>query len=222
MSRAVAVVLLVVLGASAPAAADGPGDGLYDRFDRDLTVALVAGGGVVLDGVDPRPTLVAELRSRIIASSGPMVALRWSGGEAGDPPNSGRGHLLVGVEIRPFFPAIFLLNLSLGHEWWDLFLQSFAVEVGAALFPFDDELGVGLGVGLSIELPLLLPSKTSGAFQSIALRVGVRRVDGSPAFQGTPDSRDASEWTLMASLSFALSARLGVADWEPPRYRLDD
>jgi len=199
----------------ARASADGPGDGLYDRFDRDLTIAADLGGGAVLDGVDPRGTLTADLRFRIIDTAGPAIGLRW-----GPDGGSGHGHLFVGVELRPFFPALFLLDLSTGHEWLDLFVQSFGLELGAALFAFDDDFGVGFAVGVSLSIPLLLPSKTRGAFQSIALRLGARRVDATAAFQGTPVV-DRSEWTVSAALSFAFAARLGSASWEPPRYRLD-
>jgi hypothetical protein len=193
------------------------GDGVYDRFDRDLTIATDVGGGLVLDGVDPRPTLTADLRFRIIDAAGPAIGLRW--GPAGDG-GSGHGHVFVGVELRPLFPALFLLDLSTGNEWVDLFVQSVGIELGAALFPFDGDFGVGLAVGLSLSVPLLLPSKTRGTFQSIALRLGARRIDATAAFQGTP-TEDRSEWTVSAALSFAFAARLGAASWEPPRYRLD-
>ncbi|MAQ19826.1 MAG: hypothetical protein CMN30_34115 [Sandaracinus sp.] len=213
MTRSLLALALVALAATTAAADDG--DGLYDRFDRDLTLAMNVGGGVVLAGGDARPTLAADLRLRVIDTAGPVVAMRY-----GSDGRTGHGHVLVGVELRPFFPALFLLDLSTGNEWVDLFVQSFGIELGAALFPFDDDFGVGLGVGLSIELPLLMPSRTSGTFQSIALRLAARRIDGTPSFRATPD-QDRSEWTLMATLSFALSARAGIADWEPVRYRLD-
>lgn len=208
---------MVLLLWSALAQADD-GDGVYDRFDRDLTIAADVGGGVVLDGVDPRATLTADLRFRIIDAAGPAIGLRWG---PADGPGSGHGHVFVGVELRPLFPALFLLDLSTGNEWVDLFVQSFGIELGAALFPFDDDFGVGLAVGLSIAVPLLLPSKTTGPFQSISLRLGGRRVDATASFQGTPEI-DRSEWTVSAALSFAFAARIGAAAWEPPRYRLSD
>ena len=204
---------IAVLGSSTAAADDG--DGLYDRFDRDLTVAIGAGGGVVFDGADVRPTLAADVRLRVIDTAGPVVAMRWSA-----DGRSGHGYVLLGVELRPFFPALFLLDLSIGNEWVDLFVQSFGVELGAALFPFDEDFGVALGVGLSVELPLLMPSRTRGTFQSIALRLAARRIDGTSSFQDTPVA-DRSEWSLLATLAFALSAHIGIADWEPARYRLD-
>ena len=193
------------------------GDGVYDRFDRDLTVAADLGGGVVLDGADPRATAIVDLRFRIIDAAGPAFGLRW--GPAGDV-GSGHGHVFAGVELRPLFPALFLLDMSTGNEWLDLFVQSFGIELGAALFVFDDDFGVGLAVGLSIQVPLLLPSWTNGPFQSIALRLGARRVDATTSFQGAPEL-DRSEWTISAALSFASAARIGAAAWEPPRYRLD-
>lgn len=210
--------LVFALGLWPALAQADAGDGLYDRFDRDLTIATDLGGGVVLDGVDPRATLTADVRFRIIDAAGPAFGLRW--GPAGSS-GSGHGHVFVGVELRPFFPALFLLDLSTGHEWVDLFVQSFGIELGAALFPFDGDFGVGLAVGLSLSIPLLLPSKTRGTFQSISLRLGARRVDATAAFQGTPEV-DRSEWTVGAALSFAFAARLGAASWEPVRYRLDD
>lgn len=214
--RSTAALALIACLAPALAHADD-GDGVYDRFDRDLTIATDVGGGLVLDGVDPRPTLTADLRFRIIDAAGPAIGLRW--GPAG-ADGSGHGHVFVGVEIRPLFPALFLLDLSTGNEWVDLFVQSLGLEIGAALFPFDGDFGVGLAVGLSLAIPLLLPSKTRGTFQSIALRLGARRVDATATFQGAP-TEDRSEWTVSAALSFAFAAHLGSAGWEPPRYRLD-
>jgi len=192
------------------------GDGVYDRFDRDLTVAADVGGGMVLDGVDPRATVTADLRFRIIDAAGPAIGLRWG---PADDVGSGHGHVFVGVELRPLFPALFLLDMSTGNEWVDLFIQSFGIELGAALFVFDDDFGVGLAVGLSLSIPLLLPSWTEGPFQSIALRLGARRVDATASFRGAPEV-DRSEWTISAALSFAFAARIGAASWEPPRYRL--
>ena len=215
-ARIATLALLTTFALTGSARADGDGDGLYRRFDRDLTIALGAGGGLVLDGVKARPSLVADLRLRVIDTAGPVVAMRWGPGDEG----SGRGYVLFGVEVRPLFPALFLLNESTGREWVDLFVQSFGIELGTALFPFDQDFGVGLAVGLSIELPLLLPSHTEGAFESIGLRLAARRIDATPAFQGAPEV-DRSEWTLMATLAFNLAADAGIAEWEPPRYRLD-
>lgn len=194
------------------------GDGVYDRFDRDLTIAADVGGGVVLDGVDARATMTADLRFRIIDAAGPAIGLRWG---PADDVGSGHGHVFIGVELRPLFPALFLLDLSTGNEWVDLFVQSFGIELGAALFPFDDDFGIGLAVGLSMSVPLLLPSRTTGPFQSISLRLGARRVDATASFQGAPEV-DRSEWTISAALSFAFAARIGAASWEPPRYRLSN
>ena len=184
--------------------ANADNDGVYARFDSDTTLAIVGGAGVSLDGQSTELTVSAELRARVIDAAGPVVGLRWRSGSG--------SYLLGGVELRPFFPAFFLLNLDTQSEWLDLFIQSFSVEIGAALFPFDDkDFGVGLAVGLAVELPLLLPSGAPAPVHGLFLRLSARRVDATRSFQATPDSVDRSDWTLTAALSLVFNAQLGAA-----------
>lgn len=206
-------VALLVLASLSSAAQAQRGDGVYRRWDHDVTFALEAGGGLWLDGGAAEPAVQVALRARVADAAGPVLAYRWTGGDDGDA-------LFVGVEIRPLWPAIFLTDNATGREWLDLFLQSFAVELGASIVPLgtSGERGVALGIGLSLDLPLLLPTRTSGAFRGLALRLGARRVDATPGFASTPDMRDRSGWLITAGLTASLGGGAGPSA-EPARYR---
>lgn len=204
------------LGAS-PARADGPGDGIYRRFDTDLALHLAAGGGAWLDGAEARATTLVELRARVVDAAGPFVAFQG----APDAP----GVLVAGIELRPLWPALFLVNRFTGHEWLDLFLQSLSVELGVAVLPLggpdalDAERGLGLAVGLGVDVPLVLPSRTQGAFRGLALRLMARRGDATPGYRAAPEERDLSHWTIGATLGASFGVGVRASD-EPARYRV--
>ncbi len=210
------IVLLGVLSAATVSAQSD--DGVYRRWDTDLAVAVGAGGGVVFPGADAdiASAVVVEARLRIIDTAGPVVSYRWSG-DAG-------GYLFLGVELRPLWPALFLVDQPTGIEWLDLFIQSFGVEVGAVILPLGDpdgadvDLGVGLGIGLAIEVPLIVPSRMHGAARGLFLRLAARRVDATARFRASPDRLDMSEWSLSATLQMSLGGNAG-ADNEPRRWR---
>lgn len=207
MRTTVGLLALFVIDAS-PASADR-GDGAYQRVDRGMTFSLVAGATATSGGDTWRGGLAAELRARVLDAAGPVVALRW-GPEASE-------YVFFGIELRPLFPALFLLDLSTGNEWFDLFVQSFGVELGAVWWPRDGA-GVGLGVGLAIDVPLVLPQR--GTFRGLALRLSARRVDGTSTFQSAPEV-DRSEWTLIAALSLSLGVPLAFisSDEDPASIR---
>lgn len=189
-------------------AEDGPGDGAYHRLDRPLKFSLSAGPAWQTNGEASSFGLSVDARARVFNAAGPVVALEWS-------PE--RAYAFVGVEVRPLFPALFLLDLSSGHQWLDLFIQSVGVELGA-VFSLDPSRGVGLGAGVSLTVPLVLPS--AGVFGGVGLRLAARRVDGTATFQSGPEI-DTSEWTLSATLEVVLGARLRAvsSDDSPPGLR---
>lgn len=191
----------------ASARADGPGDGLYGRWDQDFTLEVGLGGGVTFVDDREAASLMAELRLRIIDAAGPFLAARWG-------PDAGES-LVVGVELRPLFPALFLMDLSTGRERLDLFVQSLGLEIGAAFF-LDGEVDAGLAIGMGLELPLVLPSQWA---QGVWLRVAARRVFAPRDYLNLGDSVGRSEWTLYASLNLEWGANIGAGAWEPPRYR---
>ena len=208
MGRALIAAVIAITALPAIGRA-GDGDGAYRRWDHNTFVVMGVGGGTVHRGGELGGTLAASVRVRIADAAGPFAAFRWS-------PTLGN-HLLLGAELRPLWPALFLLDLSTGHEWLDLTLQSIGVELGVALLPLDQSLGAGFGMGFGIELPLNLPSATGGHFHGVALRLAARRVWSSARFQGAhPD--DLSEWSVLASLLIRIGTGLKPSTWEPARY----
>ncbi len=191
------------------AQADGPGDGAYQRFDADLTLQFDVGVGVLNAG-SSGPSLVAELRARIIDAAGLVVAL--------DSAPAGEDHLFVGVELRPLWPALFLMNHSTGYERWDLLLESLGVELGAGITPLGDGLGVGLSWGLGVEVPLILPETFA---QGVWLRLGARHQNVRPSSASAPNSgQDA--WLAYVTLALRGGLNLGFSSWETPRYRVPE
>ena len=211
-TAALLLALASSLIAVSRARADGPGDGLYGRFDSDFTLAVGVGGGATWRqepdaGHAVHGTAVADARLLVLDAAGPFLSARWG-------PHAG-AYVLAGVELRPLFPALFLLNLSTGHEWVDLFVQSLSVELGAAMLPLSGDLGVGLAVGLGVEVPLLVPTRFA---QGLSLRIGARRITAGPGDRNGPDRR-ASEWSLLTSLVIKTSVGSTTASREPRRYR---
>jgi hypothetical protein len=190
-----------------PALAEGRGDGVYERFDSDLTLQIDLGPGVMRAG-GTSASFVAELRARIIDAAGVVLAL--------DTSPSGPDHVFVGLELRPLWPGLFLLDHSSGYERWDLMLESLGVEIGAGLTPLGDGLGVGLSWGIGLEVPLILPETFA---QGIWLRLGARHQDVHPSSAAAPNSgQDA--WLAYVTLALRGGLDLGFARWQTPRYRL--
>lgn len=202
--RLAAVVVAVVCTAAGAARAEGPGDGLYGRWDRAFTMSLGLGGGVARSAGADHAVMVGELRLRHLDSAGPFVAGRWG-------PHAD-SQLVLGVEIRPLFPMLFLEDHFSGYEAWDLLVQSLGIEMGPALVPLDSHLGVGLALGAGLEVPLVLPSWWA---QGVWLRLAFRYVLAPARFQSGP-GRNASGWTAYATLAVKTSVAAPVTI-RPPR-----
>jgi hypothetical protein len=186
------------------------GDGAYGRLDGDLALSAGVNGGVVLDDrVHPAVTGSAslELRARILDSGGLFAAGEWR--------PEGDSRVIVGVDLRPLFLARFLLGLETGMQWFDLLLDSIGVEVGAAVGPFDHDLGVSLAIGFGLDVPLYLPPRTSGG---VFLRLGARYVTASALDQAAPGG-GTTDWVLLAGLNVRAFVATGLPNWEPQRYR---
>ena len=219
------LTLLLALGALAPAelAHADEGDGVYRRFDGDLAIGLEVGGGYRLrtrgDAAPESPYVDAALRFRVLDTGGPFVA--WRHGLAS--PDA--GVLLVGVELRPLFPALYLLDIRL-PEYPALLLESIGLELGAIVGPFGREasadhpaIATGLGwmIGLALEVPLVLPSWVRAPWRSLVLRASARRTYASPNQRLGPDAR-LEGWELGLTLGLRLGVDTGLAAWEPRRY----
>ncbi len=221
-SRRVAPTLVALIGWFATQGAHAQeDDAVYRRLDTDATLALGVGAGAVL-GNDASEgnaagAAVVEARLRILDAAGPVLAYRWS--------HAAGGHLAVGVEVRPLWPMLWLIDKPTRVEWVDLLVQSLGVELAAVLLPLgqpsdvDVNPGVALSVGVAFEIPLVVPSRVRGVSRGVFLRLAARRIDATRRFRSTSADRDLSEWSLNATLQITLGLDVG-ADAEPPRYRL--
>lgn len=201
---------IYAVGGLAPAALRA--DGVYGRFDGDLTASLEAGGGARVSAGEAQGAVTAAFRLRYLDAVGPVLIGEWT-------PNDG-ARLVVGLELRPLFPALLFSGLSTGSEWLDLWIASFGVEMGMALDDDGGNLGLGLAVGVACELPLLLPSHSaaSGFGPGVNLRLFARH-RSAPSGAVAGPAAAASDWVLAAALVFRWSMHSGLVSLEPPRYR---
>lgn len=168
------------------------GDGAYGRFDHAVVFSFDAGFALSTPPIAPRAS--GALRVRIIDAAGPVLSLSGGGGE----PLSFR----AGVELRPFWPSLFLLDMSTGIERIDLLIGSIGVELGVA---YVQNHGIGVTYAFGIEMPLALPtSSPSRVFDGLRLRFEARRIRLRQAQETTQESYRA--WEMF----FGLNLRLGA------------
>ena len=176
------------------------GDGLYGRLDGDTVLSAGLGAGPTA-GADVDFALALELRGRYLDAAGVVVATELRPG--------GTPRLVAAVELRPLFPARFLLGGASGVEVLDLTLESIGFELGAALLP---EPALAIGFGLS--LPIVPPSVWG---RGLWLRFGARHVRAGSGDQGGPDP-PVADWVFLAVLTVRVQVDLGLSGREPPRF----
>ena len=194
------------VGLNAKAAHAQDGDGLYHRWDEDFSLMLGAGVGAAHFDDDWDLTYNAEVHALFFSMGGPMVAGRLAKGIS-------RDHLILGVDIRPLFPALFFLYKPTWHEFWDLLIQSVSVELGAALI-FDNDVDVAFAFGLGFEIPIARIRESS---HRVALKLASRRIKGAASFLGTDKKQ--TEWSIHSAFVWYIGFPIGAASWEPRRYR---
>lgn len=168
MKRAV-VLAFALAGASPAAVARANGDGAYGRLDGDLSFVGGVGGAVVAHG--GRPMLTGDLRLRYLESAG--ASFSYEEADALGRPAAGelRRSLLAGVELRPLFPVRFLKAKQTGRAFFDLMLDSFALDVGSfwAVREGHSTARPGLYAGLALEAPLA--ARASGPWLRLSAQV---------------------------------------------------
>lgn len=200
------LAVAAALGASV-ARADAPEDGLYGRFDGDLILSAGAGAGALLTAGDEPLVFVADLRARFLDTAGLLVAPELDGSSL---------RVVTAVEVRPLFPARFLLNTWSGSAWLDLLVDSIGFELGVAVDRLTEQgRGVALAVGLGLDVPLVLPGTLA---DGLFLRLGARHVRASEPDLRGPDGGGAS-WTFYAALTLRAVTDIGLAAREMPRFR---
>lgn len=189
-------------------AAAQEGDGLYHRFDGDLTLASVVSGGVHWEETqgDAAALVTGELHARYLDSAGALLAVEHVDGR--------RIGALAGVDVRPVFLARFFTNAFTGHRWLDLAIDSFTLEMGTWLGSLEDgEAGAALLLGVGVELPVWVEG-----VRRLGVALGWRYVHANQDEQsGAPPGVGGAR--LFAALVFTTSVSTGVSGWEPPRYR---
>jgi hypothetical protein len=123
-------------------------DGIYDRFDGDLSLAV--GAELVHDG----PGAVAIARAFYLETAGVYVAYGSSFGNlSAVPPRS----LGIGLGLRPFFIPRWANDLERGPAILDLTLDATTFDMGV-LWAADQgghfTQGAGIELGLGTEVPL--------------------------------------------------------------------
>ena len=88
-------------------------------------------------------------------------------------------------------------------------------RIGVAITPLDRDTGVALAFGWGLDVPLWVPERSAGA---LALRLGGRYCGALPVDQGGP-AGGTDDVAILALLVVRGMVDLGIAAWEPPRYR---
>ncbi len=199
-SVVVAGVLLLVPGRAR--AADG--DGAYGRLDGDMTLVGGLGGG--LFSSTGRTALTADVRLRYLEAAGAFVQYEEADAlKRGDTAGDVRRSVAAGVELRPLFPARFLKNKQGSGRFFDLLIDSFAIDLGT-WFSVRRASAVqrpGLLAGLAIEAPITGNASGLWLRLSVNARWSAQRLEGEGS--GDPGGR-----TLFLGLGFAWHEVLGA------------
>lgn len=211
-ARSTLIALCLLLG---PASARAQGDGAYGRLQGDLIfdVALGGGAGFVdepMTGTTVEGLATLDLRARYLDMAGIHAGLEWR--------PEGASRVLLGVDLRPLFLPRFFLGAIVGDRWWDLMIDSIGLDLGVALAPLDETIGIALQVGFGLELPLAF---LSDGVDLLALRLWGRHVAALATDRYGPDG-GIQDWMAGAALVLRLQSRLGAASWEPRRYELPE
>lgn len=217
-----AVVSLVGVASTAHAqvrAARPSDDGVWGRFGSDVVASLGASAGVALGdplarerSAAPEPTFALDLefRVRIVDSAGIVLAPEWR--------PEGASRFGIALDVRPVFLTRFLFGGTTRDRYWDLLFDSIGVELGMSVLAPDGRVGVAWLLGLGLELPLYVPEAITGA---VALRLAARYTSAGPRDAWGPGN-GVDEWSLLGGLLVRFHASVGLANWEPPRYRERD
>lgn len=159
---------------AAPALADDA-DGSYGRIEGDLLFVGEAGAAITTKG----PQLETHVGLMYLSTAGPYFRYVES---FGDDDAAFDRVLAAGLELRPLFLGRYALDLAQGPAHLDLFLDSFALVIGAQ---WEAPLGrafegnPGLELGASIEVPIL-PSASGPYLGLLGLaRFGAGEIAGT-------------------------------------------
>lgn len=176
--------------ATAPAAAraapgDG-GDGAYGRLSGDVTVVTGVGAGLFTgsagtESTGARSFASGDLRLRYLDAAGVSVSYEEADAlSRASESGAIRRAVVAGVELRPLFPVRFFKGEQSGARFFDLVVDSIALDVGtwwsARLASDVDQ--PGFYVGTAIEVPIT--GEATGLWLRLAgaLRWSAPRLEG--------------------------------------------
>lgn len=174
----------------------GP-DTTWGRVDGDLT--LVGGLGASFGPREPSGAI--DARVRYLDTVGAFVTYADGFGLGAQPARS----LSFGLEMRPLFLGRWLRGFELGVAHLDLLIDSFGIELGAALLePIGGKLAdrAALQVGLGLEMPIL--PNASGPW--IGVHAGARLSDVGLA----RDTNQAVDRSLYLTITLAWHQVVGA------------
>lgn len=145
------------------------GDGVYGRFDGDLSFGLAAGAELARGGIGG----AARLEAVYFYTVGPYLDYRDA---FGSRERGSARSLEAGVDLRPLFLLRWSENQQAGPATLDLLIDSLSLELGAY---FAEPAGAAFGDarGLSASAGLSLPLGTQYSGLWLDARVGGRWPD---------------------------------------------
>jgi hypothetical protein len=207
-SVALAVPLVVSMAARDAVVSSDPDPGLSHAPERgpDTTWGRIDGDLVVVGGLGasfgPRtPSGAVDARLRYLDTAGVFVTYTEGFGGGAQPARA----LAFGIEMRPLFLGRWLRGFEIGVAHLDLLIDSFGIEIGAALLqPIGGQFGdrAALQVGIGLEVPIL--PRASGPW--IGLHGGARLSDIGLAH----DANDALERSLYLTITLAWHQVVGA------------
>lgn len=153
LQRALLTLCVTTTTAAARGAPGEVPDGVYGRFDGDVSLSVGAGAELALDPGPPR--WLGSLALRYYSLVGVYITYRESFDEA-DPIRRG---LSAGLLVEPLFLLRWTRAEGGASAFWDLVIDSLGVSAGAALLQprgedFFDPRGRGVELGLGLGVPL--------------------------------------------------------------------
>jgi hypothetical protein len=196
--RALVLLTGLTFSVALPAAAQGR-DGVSGRLRGDLSLSAEVLGGASDTGAWSGVGSVA-LRARALDMVG--VVLGYDRAFSA----SRFDHAFAAVDFRPAFFARWSFDLERGPGWFDLFLDSIGLELGAAwVRPGSrDASGVAYVLGGGADLPIYIGERSAWS-----LRVAARYISAKPwDAQGT--GRDDSAVEALAGVVFRTMVNAGL------------
>lgn len=192
--------------AASPAAADST----HGRLEADLSLEIGLGGGVAFEGMSVLGAGTLELRARYLDMAGLVLG--------GELRPDGASRAFLGVDLRPLFLARFFLGGGTGTRYLDVLIDSVGIDLGVAVLPLDERVGVAFAVGFGVDVPLVF---FSGGYDGISLRLAGRHVAALPTDRLGPTG-GVNDWIAMAAIVVRGAFSTGLPAWEPRRYELPD